>query len=227
MEKHKQSQSQGKQSQPVPHALNEFPLDNSLLKNLMVRAATNAASTTDGNSTNKSLADDSLLLDMVQQTDAEAGQAVLKAIGRYEILRELGTGGMGKVYLGSDPQTKRQVAIKVLQDARSQEARQFQREAQVLARVEHPHIVTIYDWSEDQGRSFIVMQYIEGESLAKKLQRGRLPEEYTLTILAQVAEAVAYANEQGIIHRDLKPQNIMLEKSSGLAYVLDLVWPRT
>jgi serine/threonine protein kinase/tetratricopeptide (TPR) repeat protein len=146
-----------------------------------------------------------------------------ETIGRYRILRQLGAGGMGEVYLGEDPALNRLVAIKVLRAEsgtdRTADARLVQ-EARAAATLDHGNVCAIYEVGEDAGQHFIAMQYVEGETLADRLARGHLPVADALRIAEQVADALAEAHARGIVHRDIKPGNIMLS-ARGPAKVLD------
>src|SRR3989449_10590110 len=134
-------------------------------------------------------------------------------LGPYEILSALGSGGMGEVYRARDTKLARDVAIKVLPDAfagdRDRLSR-FQREAQVLASLNHPNIAHIYGLEEAGGTPCIVMELVEGDTLQARLKRGSVPVDEALQIAAQIAEALGDAHEKGIIHRDLKPGNVMV-----------------
>src|SRR5205823_3688513 len=126
-------------------------------------------------------------------------------LGPYEILRPIGAGGMGEVYLARDTRLDRTVAIKVLPLEVSGDAgrrARFEREAKFVAGLNHPHICTLYDVGEHRGTTFLVMEHLEGETLASRLNTGPLPLEHVLTIAAQIADALACAHRQGIIHRD-------------------------
>jgi predicted Ser/Thr protein kinase len=143
-------------------------------------------------------------------------------IGPYEILALLGAGGMGEVYRGRDPRLDRTVAIKTLTSAHRTSPAQrerFQREARYLARISHPHICTLHDVGEHEGVAFLVMEFLEGDTLAERLERGALPLEQALVTAAQIAEALDALHEKGIVHRDLKPGNVML--TAGGAKLLD------
>jgi serine/threonine protein kinase/lipopolysaccharide biosynthesis regulator YciM len=137
-------------------------------------------------------------------------------VGRYHIIRELGRGGMGIVYLGQDPVLERPVAIKILSrelvanaDARDR----FIREAQSSARLNHPGIVGIYDISEQEGIYYLVFEYVPGLTLDQHLgKRGILPLADTLKIIAPICQAIAYAHHYGIVHRDIKPANIIISE---------------
>ncbi len=144
-------------------------------------------------------------------------------LGRYSILDKLGAGGMGVVYRARDEKLERLVALKILTPGMltGEEARRhFRREALALAKLNHPQIAAVYDADEQDGTSFIVMELVEGESLAAKLRGGALPVQKATTIALQVAEALEEAHEQGVIHRDLKPANVMITPK-GQAKVLD------
>ena len=139
-------------------------------------------------------------------------------LGPYEILAPLGQGGMGEVYKARDTRLDRIVAIKVLpahvaNDPQFRE--RFDREARAISSLDHPHICALYDVGEQDGTSFLVMQSLEGETLAKRLEKGALPVAEALTIAIQVAEALTAAHRAGITHRDLKPGNVMLCKAGA------------
>ena len=146
------------------------------------------------------------------------------AIGRYRILRQLGAGGMGVVYLAEDASLKRLVAIKVVVSADADDATshaRLVREAQAAATLDHPNVCAIYEVGEHEGRPFFAMQYVDGSSLADLMGRGPLPLRDIVAIAEQVADAVAQAHARAIVHRDIKPQNIMLQSERGLVKVLD------
>ena len=132
-------------------------------------------------------------------------------------------GGMGQVYRATDTRLKRQVAIKILPPAlaadRDRLAR-FQREAEVLAQLNHPHIAAIYGLDEANGVTALVMELVEGPTLADRIAQGAIPLDEALPIARQIAEALEAAHEQGIIHRDLKPANIKV-RPDGTVKVLD------
>jgi serine/threonine protein kinase len=137
-------------------------------------------------------------------------------LGPYEVLAPLGAGGMGEVYRARDTRLERTVAIKVLPQhlSSSPEVRQrFEREARTISQLSHPHICALYDVGNQDGVEFLVMELLEGETLAERLARGPLPLEQTLRFGAQIASALEAAHRKGIVHRDLKPSNIMLAKS--------------
>jgi serine/threonine protein kinase len=136
--------------------------------------------------------------------------------GPYEIISPLGTGGMGEVYRAHDTRLDRIVAIKVLPThlADKPELRErFEREARTIASLNHPHICVLYDIGHQDGTDFLVMEYLEGETLAERLKKSRLPVEQVLQYAIEIADALDKAHRKGITHRDLKPGNIMLTKS--------------
>jgi serine/threonine protein kinase len=149
-------------------------------------------------------------------------------VGRYEILGLLGAGGMGRVYKAHDPQLGRVVAVKVPRfdgPTGTQELRKarFLREARAAAAVRHPHICPIYDVGEEGGLPYVVMAFIEGESLAERLRtRGRYEDpRLAVALTRQVASALEAVHEHGIIHRDLKPGNILLDRAGTFAHLSD------
>src|SRR6185295_677746 len=143
--------------------------------------------------------------------------------GPYEILAPLGAGGMGEVYRARDSRLQRDVAIKVLPAEFAQDAERlarFQREARLLASLNHPNIAAIYGLEEDGGARYLVLEIVEGESLAERLAAGPMPVEEALAVCAQIAAGVSAAHEAGVIHRDLKPGNVMV-RHDGSVKVLD------
>ncbi len=137
-------------------------------------------------------------------------------LGPYEILTPLGAGGMGEVYKARDTRLERTVAIKVLPShlSSSPEVRQrFEREAKTISQLSHPHICALYDVGNQDGVEYLVMEYLEGETLAERLAKGPLSLEQTLRFGIEIADALDKAHRQGIVHRDLKPGNVMLTKS--------------
>ena len=147
-----------------------------------------------------------------------------KLLGKYEILHKLGEGGMGEVWRARDARLNRMVAVKMLpQDLASvnpSRRARFEQEARALAALNHSHIVTIYDFGEDDGRAYIVSELVEGESLRAMLDRGPIPQQKATDIAGQIAEAMAAAHALGIVHRDLKPENVMVTRT-GQVKVLD------
>ena len=136
-----------------------------------------------------------------------------RQLGPYEIVSAIGAGGMGEVYKARDTRLDRTVAIKVLPEhvASDPDLKQrFEREAKTISSLNHPHICTLYDIGCQDGIDFLVMEYLEGETLAQRLQKGALPLDQALKIAIEIADALDKAHRQGITHRDLKPGNIML-----------------
>jgi Tol biopolymer transport system component len=136
-------------------------------------------------------------------------------LGPYEIVRPLGSGGMGEVFVGSDSRLGRSVAIKILRQELTSDAdrARFRREARTIASLTHAHICTLHDVGTHEGLDFLVMELLEGETLAARLARGPLSVENTLEYAIQIASALDGAHRLGIVHRDLKPANVMLTKS--------------
>ena len=144
-------------------------------------------------------------------------------VGPYRIMEQLGQGGMASVYKAYHASLDRYVALKVLHPAFHQDQTfktRFQREARVVARLEHPNIVPIYDYSEHESRPFLVMKYIEGDTLKARLNQGPLTSEEIEQVVISVGSALAYAHKQGILHRDVKPSNVMIAKD-GTMYLAD------
>ncbi|MGD2110923.1 MAG: protein kinase [Phycisphaerae bacterium] len=144
-------------------------------------------------------------------------------LGAYEIVAPIGAGGMGEVYLARDTNLDRQVAVKVLPETMVRDAERvarFEREAKLLASLNHPDIAAVYGFDEAGGKRFLVMEYIEGVTLAQQLENGALPIEEALETAKHIAEALEAAHEKGIIHRDLKPGNVMV-RPDGAVKVLD------
>ncbi len=139
-------------------------------------------------------------------------------LGPYEVQSPLGAGGMGEVYRARDTRLGRDVAIKVLPEhlAADPELKQrLEREAKAISSLSHPNICTLHDIGSQDGVSFLVMEYLEGQTLAERLAKGSLPLDQVLKIGTEVAEALEKAHQQEIVHRDLKPANIMLTKSGA------------
>ena len=139
-------------------------------------------------------------------------------LGHYKLVRLIGAGGMGQVYQATDTRLDRTVAIKVLPShvAGNPQARErFEREARTISQLNHPHICTLYDVGQENGVDFIVMEHIDGETLAKRLEKGALPLEQALERGIEIADALDKAHRHAIVHRDLKPGNIMLTKSGA------------
>src|SRR5207302_1656090 len=139
-------------------------------------------------------------------------------LGPYEIQSPLGAGGMGEVYRARDKRLDREVAIKVLPAGLSSDIalkQRLEREAKAVSKLSHPHICTLYDIGHQDGVDFLVMEYLEGETLEQRLSRGVPRTEQVLEFAIQISDALDKAHRQGVIHRDLKPGNIMLTKSGA------------
>ena len=149
--------------------------------------------------------------------------AVGENVGPYRIIEQLGQGGMATVFKAYHASLDRYVAIKALHPAFNQdpnfEAR-FQREARVVAKLEHPHIVPVYDYAEHEKRPFLVMKFIEGDTLKAQLDNGPLTSEDIAKIVNAVGSALSYAHRQGVLHRDIKPSNVLVAKD-GQIYLAD------
>ena len=144
-------------------------------------------------------------------------------MGPYELLAPLGAGGMGEVYRAHDPKLKREVAIKVLPEAFAQDPermKRFEREAHVLASLNHPNIAAIYGLEEADGVRALVLELVEGPTLAERIAAGPVPLEEAIRIGIQMAQGLEAAHEKAIVHRDLKPANVKLTKD-GDVKILD------
>lgn len=143
---------------------------------------------------------------------------MLDQLGKFKILRPLGKGAMGEVYLARDLRLGREVALKVIHSgmAFGDEAQaRFEREAQAAAALNHPHVVTVYDFGEEEGIHYLVMEYVEGEDLDALIRRGGAGKADLLELLAQVCEGLAYAHARGVVHRDIKPSNVLVTRHGG------------
>jgi len=154
--------------------------------------------------------------------EKRAEEIPTERIGRYQIIKALGVGGMGRVYLAVDEQLNRPVAVKLLSNYNASEAermRRFVLEAQAAAALNHPNIAHVYEIGDDNGTKFIAMEFVDGETLRQKIRaKGEL--KLLLKHMLQVAEGLAKAHANGIVHRDLKPDNIMITRD-GHAKILD------
>src|SRR3954471_14223153 len=149
---------------------------------------------------------------------------------RYRLDEKIGSGGMSSVYRAFDPTLERWVAIKLMHRDISHDPDQlerFRREARAVARLNHPHIVTVIDAGEDDGAPYIVFEYVQGETLKERIRRqGRLPVPEAVAYAIEVARALGAAHDAGIVHRDVKPQNVLVD-GEGLAKVTDFGIART
>jgi len=136
-------------------------------------------------------------------------------LGKFEVVRLLGRGAMGEVYLGRDSTLGREVALKVITAGSvvGEEAQtRFEREARAAALLNHPNIVTVYEFGEDEGLHYLAMEYVHGEDLEALIRGGKVPKAELLEVLAQVCDGLAYAHEHGVIHRDIKPANVLVNR---------------
>jgi serine/threonine-protein kinase len=146
-----------------------------------------------------------------------------QVIGPYRIISQLGQGGMATVYKAYHARLDRYVAIKVMHQAFQSDTSflaRFEREAQIVARLEHPHIVPVYDYNEHEGEPYLVMKFIEGRTLKNLLSERLLSIQETLDIMTPIASALAYAHRQGVLHRDIKPSNIIIDRE-GVPFLTD------
>src|SRR5512135_1050826 len=146
-----------------------------------------------------------------------------QTVSHYRITEKLGQGGMGEVYRAEDTNLSRQVAIKVLPDGFAHDPERlarFEREAKLLASLNHPNIAAIHGLEEHEGKRFLVLELIEGQTLAERLKKGHIPLDEALDICRQIAEGLEAAHEKGIIHRDLKPANVEVTPE-GKVKILD------
>jgi serine/threonine protein kinase len=155
------------------------------------------------------------LLSAINPPEAEFPDLAPPEFANYEVLEVIGHGGMGIVYKARQRNTERIVALKVILTgalAGETEVRRFRREAQAVAKLRHPNIVTLFEVGHENGQHFYSMEYVEGESLLEKVRRNGLGAEEAARILRKVSEAVEAAHQEGILHRDLKPANILIDK---------------
>ena len=139
-------------------------------------------------------------------------------LGPYEIQSPLGAGGMGEVYRARDTRLERTIAVKILPEALAADPQfreRFNREARTISQLDHPHICALYDVGEHGGTAYLVMQYLEGETLSSRLRHGALPAAEALTVAIQIVGALDAAHRRGIVHRDLKPGNVMLTRAGA------------
>jgi len=158
-------------------------------------------------------------------------------VSHYKILEKIGAGGMGEVYLAEDTKLKRRVSLKFLPEelTRDDERKQrFIQEARAAAAIQHPHIAAVYDVDEADGRTFIAMEYVPGESLRKAIESGKLDFRRSLELGFQIADGLAKAHEKGVVHRDIKPDNVLITEDGyakiidfGLAKLLEPIVPST
>lgn len=144
----------------------------------------------------------------------------LRHCGRYEFKSELGSGAFGVVWRGWDPKFQRDVAVKVLTNLQGNAPLRFVREIEVTARLKHPNVVSILDFGQEEGRPYLVMEFVEGTPLDAAARGGTLPVNRAAELVMHVARGVQHAHEQGVLHRDIKPENILVD-SEGDAKIVD------
>ena len=150
-------------------------------------------------------------------------------LGHYEIVEAIGKGGMGEVYRARDTKLGRDVAIKVLPEEFSQDKERlarFEREAKLLAQLNHSNIATLYGLEEHEGQQFLVMELVPGETLAERIAKGPIPVDEALPLFMQIAEGLEAAHEKAIIHRDLKPANIKIGPRGSHSDKREAAWLR-
>lgn len=153
--------------------------------------------------------------------------AIPEKIGRYIVKSELGRGGMATVYRAHDPSVDREVAIKVLPREMLHDPQfrsRFEREIKMVAALEHPSIVPIYDVGEEDGQPYFVMRYMNGGSLSDAIEQGKFSVQDTARIIDKISRGLAYSHRKGIVHRDLKPDNILFD-DNGDPFISDLASP--
>ena len=136
-------------------------------------------------------------------------------IGRYQVQRSIGQGAMGTVYLAEDPMLKRRLAIKVVRavgEERDLALERFKREAEVSAQLNHPNIVTLYEFGRTDGLYFFLMEFVNGVNLRQLMAGGRISTREALAIVPEICDALQFAHDQGIVHRDIKPENILIDR---------------
>lgn len=173
-------------------------------------------------STDKTVLDETDRTVLDGQSEVEP-RIELKKIGKYTIIRRLGRGGMGEVFLAHDPDLDREVALKTMiagEDASEKAIARFMSEARSAGKLQHPGIVGVHEVGKERNLRFMVMDYVEGETLKELIDEGSLTAQRSAEIIRDVAQALHYAHEQGIIHRDIKPGNIMLKKD-GSVHLMD------
>ena len=146
-------------------------------------------------------------------SEGDGGGLVGKTLSRYRVLAKLGAGGMGEVYRAHDERLDRDVAMKVLPThtlADEAARKRFRKEALALSKLNHPNVATVYDFDTQDGVDFLVMEYVSGATLTKRIAGGALPEKEVAQLGIQIAAALEEAQEQGVVHRDLKPGNVMV-----------------
>jgi len=147
----------------------------------------------------------------------------VRQIGPYEIIEQIGSGGMATVYRAHQPRLQRDVALKLIHQNLAQDPHylaRFEREARIIARLDHPNIVPLYDYNEHEGQPYLVMKFIDGITLKDVLREGTLNLEQIRVVMRRAGEALNYAHEQGVLHRDIKPSNVLIDQH-GIPYLTD------
>jgi serine/threonine protein kinase len=142
-------------------------------------------------------------------------EEIAEKFPQFEIIECLGRGGMGVVYKARQKSLNRTVAIKILAPEREHDSRfaaRFAREAELLAQLSHPHIVTIHDFGQADGLFYLLMEFVDGVNLRDLLRDGKIEPRQALKIVPSICEALQYAHEKGIVHRDIKPENLLLDR---------------
>lgn len=148
-------------------------------------------------------------------------------LGEYLIFERLGSGSMAEVYKALQPSMDRLVAVKVITPSMSDDPHfvaRFRREAKIVASLEHPHILPVIDFGEQDDVLYLVMRYVNGGTLHDLIQQGPLPPQVALRYLTEIGEALDYAHGLKVLHRDIKPKNVLLD-TQGNPFIADLVWP--
>ncbi|HEX8999800.1 MAG TPA: serine/threonine-protein kinase, partial [Blastocatellia bacterium] len=160
---------------------------------------------------------------VAQTVSSPTASFIGRAIGHYKVVSLLGAGGMGEVYLARDSKLDRPIALKILPaqfTADPMQVQRFAREARAASALNHPNIITIHEIGHDAGAHFIATEFIAGETLREKINRGKIELKEALRIATQIADALSAAHAAGIVHRDIKPENVMV-RPDGLVKVLD------
>jgi serine/threonine-protein kinase len=166
---------------------------------------------------------DVLFIESAIESPGKNSEMIGTRLAHYEITQHIGSGGMGEVYQATDSKLGRSVAVKLLPETFTRDAERvsrLQREARVLASLNHPNIGGIYGIEDVDSRTFLVLELVSGETLADRIQRGPIPVDEALAIAAQIAEALETAHDAGVVHRDLKPANVKITPD-GKVKVLD------
>jgi len=151
---------------------------------------------------------------------------ISEAFPELEVISVIGQGGMGSVYKVRQPELDRVVALKVLSPSLSQDpafAERFAREARIMGKLQHPHIVIIFESGESGGYFYLLMEYVDGVNLREAMQAGRFSPEQALAVVPEVCDALQAAHNEGVLHRDIKPENILLDRDGRVKIVIFIV----